>query len=117
MKTSQIKLKNSLILLLTAAIWGVAFVAQSVSMDYIGGFTFNAARNLIGAAVLLPVIWFLNRERNRRKFPQNKEERSSASSSQEDAPAGFFSVLPVIFSSSGSNIPQWARPDSLPPAT
>ena len=33
MKTSQIKLKNSLILLLTAAIWGVAFVAQSVSMD------------------------------------------------------------------------------------
>ena len=61
MKTSQIKLKNSLILLLTAAIWGVAFVAQSVSMDYIGGFTFNAARNLIGAAVLLPVIWFLNR--------------------------------------------------------
>lgn len=61
MKTSQIKLKNSLILLLTATIWGVAFVAQSVSMDYIGGFTFNAARNLIGAAVLLPVIWFLNR--------------------------------------------------------
>ena len=38
---------NSFLLLLTAFIWGVAFVAQSVSMDYIGGFTFNAVRNLI----------------------------------------------------------------------
>lgn len=55
------KLKNSLLLLLTATIWGVAFVAQSVSMDYVGSFTFNAVRNLIGAVVLLPVIWFLNR--------------------------------------------------------
>lgn len=57
MNHSQIKMKNSLLLLLTATIWGVAFVAQSVSMDYVGSFTFNAVRNLIGAAVLLPVIW------------------------------------------------------------
>ncbi len=61
MEKTQMKLKNSLLLLLTATIWGVAFVAQSVSMDYIGSFTFNAVRNLIGAVVLLPVIWFLNR--------------------------------------------------------
>ena len=40
------------LLLLTATIWGVAFVAQSVSMDYIGGFTFNAVRNIIGAIAL-----------------------------------------------------------------
>ena len=61
MKNEPQNIRNSLLLLLTATIWGVAFVAQSVSMDYIGAFTFNSARNLIGAAVLLPAIWFLNR--------------------------------------------------------
>ena len=50
MKRQQIPLKNSLLLLLTATIWGVAFVAQSVGMDYVGGFTFNMARSLIGSA-------------------------------------------------------------------
>ena len=35
-------------LLLTAFIWGVAFVAQSVGMDYIGPFTFNCVRSIIG---------------------------------------------------------------------
>lgn len=61
MKKQSVNLKSSLILLLTAAIWGVAFVAQSVGMDYVGGFTFNMVRCIIGAVVLLPVIWFLNR--------------------------------------------------------
>ena len=41
MKKQQIPLKNSLLLLLTATIWGVAFVAQSVGMDYVGGFTLS----------------------------------------------------------------------------
>ncbi|MCC8045855.1 MAG: DMT family transporter [Clostridiales bacterium] len=53
-------LRQSLLLLLTATIWGVAFVAQSVGMDYVQPFTFNAVRNLIGGAVLLPVIFFLD---------------------------------------------------------
>ena len=44
MKKESVPVRNSLLLLLTATIWGVAFVAQSVSMDYIGGFTFNAVR-------------------------------------------------------------------------
>lgn len=43
-------------LLLAAIIWGVAFVAQSVGMDYVGPFTFNYARYFIGALVLLPFI-------------------------------------------------------------
>lgn len=43
-------------LLLTAFIWGTAFVAQSVGMDYVGPFTFLWTRNFIGAAALLPVI-------------------------------------------------------------
>ncbi len=55
------KLRNSLILLLTATIWGVAFVAQSVAMDSIGPFTFYCARSVIGGVVLLPVIAVLQR--------------------------------------------------------
>jgi len=48
--------KGSLILLLTAFIWGTAFVAQDVGMDHIKPFTFNCIRNFVGALALLPVI-------------------------------------------------------------
>ena len=44
----------ALLLLLTSLIWGLSFVAQSVSTEFIGPFTFNSIRLLIGAAVLLP---------------------------------------------------------------
>lgn len=50
------KFRNSMILLLTAIIWGVAFVAQSVGMDYVGPFTFTCIRSLIGGTVLLPFV-------------------------------------------------------------
>lgn len=50
------QLQSSLLLLVTALIWGTAFVAQSVAMDYIEPFTFNAIRFLLGGTVLLPVI-------------------------------------------------------------
>lgn len=56
-------MKNNILLVLTALIWGCAFVAQSVGMDYVGPFTFNMTRFLIGAVVLLPVIWFMDRQR------------------------------------------------------
>ena len=58
-------MKNSLVLLLTAFIWGVAFVAQSVGGDAVGCFTFNGVRSLIGAAVLLPVIAFLDKQKKK----------------------------------------------------
>lgn len=52
------KLRGSLLLLLTAMIWGAAFVAQNVGMDYIGPFTFLCSRSILGGLVLLPVILF-----------------------------------------------------------
>ena len=61
-------------LLLTAFIWGVAFVAQSVGMDYIGPFTFNCARSLIGGLVLIPLILFL---RKRDKSKKNEIEEKA----------------------------------------
>lgn len=57
MKKTQFR--NSLLLLLTATIWGTAFVAQSVGMDYVGPFTFTCARSIIGGLFLIPCIWFL----------------------------------------------------------
>lgn len=54
-------LRQSMLLLLTAAIWGVAFVAQSVGMDYVGPFTFNTVRSLLGGIVLIPCIVLLKR--------------------------------------------------------
>ena len=46
----------SLLLLLTAVIWGAAFVAQRLGMDHVGPWTFGVARNLLGFLALLPVI-------------------------------------------------------------
>lgn len=45
---------------LTAAIWGFAFVAQRVGMEFIGPFTFNGIRFLLGSISLLPVILWQN---------------------------------------------------------
>ena len=50
-------MKANLLLLLAAAIWGFAFVAQRVGMDYLGPFTFNGIRFALGSLSLLPLIW------------------------------------------------------------
>ena len=63
MKKTQIR--NSFLLLLTATIWGTAFVAQSVGMDYVEPFTFTFARSIIGGLVLIPCIWFLRKLKER----------------------------------------------------
>ena len=54
------KLRHTFFLFLTAMIWGAAFVAQSVSMDYIGPFTFICLRSVIGGLFLIPVIIVLD---------------------------------------------------------
>ena len=45
-------------LLVTAGIWGLAFVAQRVGMEYLEPFTFNGIRFLLGALSLLPLLWW-----------------------------------------------------------
>ncbi|MDD6492093.1 MAG: DMT family transporter [Firmicutes bacterium] len=62
----KISLKSSILLFLAASIWGVAFVAQSVGMDYMGPFSFMGARSLMGFVVLLPMVYF-RRKRDREK--------------------------------------------------
>ena len=60
MKTQA--LKTDLLMLITAAIWGFAFVAQRQGMETMGPFLFTGVRFLIGVVVLLPVIWFLSKK-------------------------------------------------------
>lgn len=49
-------LQGSFLLFITATVWGVAFVAQSMGMEHLNAFAFNCIRNAIGAVVLLPVL-------------------------------------------------------------
>ena len=71
------QIKSSLILLLTATIWGVAFVAQSVGMEYIGPFTFNAIRCVLGGMVLIPVILVLKKKKETGTENQEKEDKKT----------------------------------------
>ncbi|MBQ9766357.1 MAG: DMT family transporter [Lachnospiraceae bacterium] len=50
-------LKKSFALFLAAVIWGMAFVAQSEGSKYLGPFTFNSVRFLLGTVTLIPVIF------------------------------------------------------------
>lgn len=58
------QLRGGAMLMLTALIWGTAFVAQSVGMDYLGPCAFTAVRNFIGCVALLPVIGLASRLRS-----------------------------------------------------
>ncbi len=56
-------IKSPLLLLMTAMIWGFAFVAQLESADKIGSFTFNGLRFLLGSLSLIPVILIFDKAR------------------------------------------------------
>jgi len=58
-------LKSNGLLLLTAAIWGFAFVAQRVGMNYVGPFTFNGVRFALGSLTLLPFLIVAERRQPR----------------------------------------------------
>jgi drug/metabolite transporter (DMT)-like permease len=53
-------IQANFLMLLAAAIWGFAFVAQRVGMESMGPHLFNGIRFIIGALVLLPLILWLN---------------------------------------------------------
>ena len=58
-------LRGALILLLAAIIWGFAFVAQSVGMENLGAFTFQASRMLLASLVLLPTALIFSKAREK----------------------------------------------------
>lgn len=73
----KVKWKNIILLLLAAFIWGVAFVAQSVGMDYVEPFTFNGIRCLLGGVVLMPCIYFFDRFKSQKEKEEIQQNRKS----------------------------------------
>ncbi len=69
-------LKGTLILALTAIIWGISFVSQSVSMEHIGPNTFAGIRTLLGCITLLPVIIFKNIKEKGNRIAKEQKGRS-----------------------------------------
>lgn len=55
----------------TAAIWGFAFVAQRAGMEFIGPFTFNGIRFLLGSISLLPLLFWM---KYKQKKPSEKNK-------------------------------------------
>jgi drug/metabolite transporter (DMT)-like permease len=66
-------IRSESLLLITAVIWGFAFVAQRAGMEYIGPFTYNGIRFALGSLVLVPFIAW------RRKVQKTQENNTSIS--------------------------------------
>jgi len=72
------EVKSSALLLLTAAIWGFAFVAQRVGMQHVGAFTFNGLRFMLGSISLLPILYFIN-GKSKESYDDKKEDSNNTS--------------------------------------
>lgn len=70
------KIKNVGLLILTATLWGVAFVAQDVGLEHIGPFTFSATRSFLGAVALFVISVFADSiKRKKTQTTISKEEK------------------------------------------
>lgn len=84
-------LQSDLLLLLTAMIWGFAFVAQRAGMNYVGPFIFNAVRFALGALALLPFYFF--RKNNPESAPA---KRSFGVTDRKIIPGSLFAGVAVF---------------------
>lgn len=74
---SSRKLTHSLLLILTALIWGIAFVAQSEGGDAVGPYSFNCIRSIMGAIILIPVIKILDKTGLSDRKPVTKKDKKT----------------------------------------
>jgi len=88
------EIKSVFILLLTAAIWGLAFVAQRMGMEYVGAFTFNGIRFALGSVSLLPVIYFFDKSSKAENSSAEKVDADLKTTIKSGAIAGC--ILPLI---------------------
>ena len=79
------RLGANMLLLLTAAIWGFAFVAQRVGSQYVGAFTFNGVRFALGSISLIPLIIYFD-----------KRKKSSSNGDGKVEVNGKRSILPGV---------------------
>lgn len=72
---NSLQRRNSLLLILTAFIWGIAFVAQSKGGEAVGPYTFNCLRFILGGIVLIPVISVLDKLKLTSRKPSTRKEK------------------------------------------
>jgi drug/metabolite transporter (DMT)-like permease len=65
MKSQEVK--SNMMLMITAVIWGFAFVAQRVGASYVGAFTFNGIRFALGSLSLIPLILYFSGKEKKEK--------------------------------------------------
>ena len=72
------KMRANLMLVLTAFIWGTAFVAQIKGMDNLGPFSYAATRNLVGGIFLIPVaLYFRSKDKRQRTEEEKRYEKKN----------------------------------------
>lgn len=85
------QLRGSTFLLIATILWGSTFVAQSVGMDHIGPFTFQAARCALAVICLLPVIVISDR------FQKDGKTFTSRWADKKLWKAGILCGIPLFF--------------------
>ena len=96
MKKEKIKIISSLLLLLTAFIWGIAFVAQTVGMEHVGPWTFVCTRYFLSTIVLLPVSFFMIKRglnANTDETGNTDAKAATDNNSNKNSTSGFRSIL------------------------
>lgn len=101
MKKTQ--LKGVVMLMLTAIIWGTAFVAQSVGMESVEAFTFSGIRTVLGGLVLLPFVLV----RDRRAMAGMSDGERAAKRVRDKKALVYGAVLGLLFCAAG-NLQQFA---------
>lgn len=92
---------GSFLLLITALIWGFAFVAQSKGMESVGPFTFNGIRSFVGAFALIPVLLY-NKSKIFKVYNAKKEEITESSKKNKILITGIITIGVVFFLATSS---------------
>ena len=96
------KIKNNLLLLLTALIWGGAFVAQSTSMDYIGPWTFTCIRCLLAGIALIVALPLISKITNTSSNSNNVDTlKGGLACGFILAPATLFQQIGILYTTVG----------------
>lgn len=66
---------HSFLLLMTATVWGLAFVAQSVGMEHVGPYTFVGTRSILAVLAMLPVVSIISRRVANEEVPRHFSRR------------------------------------------
>ena len=103
------QLRGVVLLLVTAIIWGAAFVAQAIGMNAVGPLTFSGIRILMGATVLLPIVIF--KERRDWKALTDETRAAHIQKSKKLLQSGL--ILGVVFAIA-NNVQQFAIFHSTP---